>query len=136
MASTTGIVFVMTVDGRPIFEHVVGEPALSGEGPNAYPFVMHASLDMVDAERWTSGQMNLRRVDAFQGKNIYAYVTASNVVLLLMHDDGNEENVSYFFREVHELYIKLMLNPFYTHGDAIQSKSFKQRVHKLMVSVQ
>ena len=107
-----------------------------GEGPNAYPFVMHASLDMVDAERWTSGQMNLRRVDAFQGKNIYAYVTASNVVLLLMHDDGNEENVSYFFREVHELYIKLMLNPFYTHGDAIQSKSFKQRVHKLMVSVQ
>ena len=135
-SNSIGIVFVMCVDGRPIFEHVVGTPALSGEGPNAYPLVMHAALDMVDAERWQSGQMNLKRVDAFQGKNMYAYVTASNVVLLLMHDDGNEDNVSYLFREVHELYIKHMMNPFYNHGDTIRSPVFEQRVHKLMRSVQ
>lgn len=134
--SAVGVVFVMCVDGHPIYEHVVGEPTLSEEGPNGYPFVMHAALDMVDANLWKSGQMNLKRVDAFQGKNIYAYATASNVVLLLMHDSGNEEDVSYFFKEVHELYIKLIMNPFYVHGGLIKSRAFESNVHKLLLSVQ
>ena len=47
--------------------------------------------------------MNLKRVDAFQGQNISAYVTASNVVLLLMHENASEDSVGFFFREVHEM---------------------------------
>ena len=95
----------MVVNGTPIFEQSVGTVQLAADGPNSYQFVMHAALDMVDEHLWKTSVMNLKRVDAFQGQNISAFVTASNVVLLLMHENASEDSVGFFFREVHEMYI-------------------------------
>ena len=122
----------MVVNGTPIFEQSVGTVQLAADGPNSYQFVMHAALDMVDEHLWKTSVMNLKRVDAFQGQNISAFVTASNVVLLLMHENASEDSVGFFFSEVHEMYIKIMMNPFYEHGSVIASSSFQSRVHKLM----
>ena len=130
-----GYVFVMVVDGTPIFEHTAGTLQLPADGPNSYQFVMHAALDMVEESMWKTGTMNLKRVDAFQGQNISAYVTASNVVLLLMHENASEDSVGFFFREVHEMYIKIMMNPFYKYGSIVVSRSFQARVEKLMRSI-
>ena len=109
----SGYVFVVVVNGTPIYEHSVGTVNLPSDGPNSYQFVLHAALDMVDEHLWKTGTMNLKRIDAFQGQNISAYVTASNVVFLLMHERASEDSVGFFFKEVHEMYIKIMMNPFY-----------------------
>jgi len=131
----SGYVFVMVVNGTPIFEHTAGTIQLPSDGPNSYQFVMHAALDMVFEHCSKTSVMNLKRVDAFQGQNISAYVTASNVVLLLMHENASEDSVGFFFREVHEMYIKIMMNPFYKHGSVIKSSAFQGRVHKLMRNI-
>ena len=133
--SAAGYVFVVVVNGIPIFEHSVGTVQLAADGPNSHQFVMHAALDMVEEHLWKTGLMNLKRVDAFQGQNISAYVTASNVVFLLMHENASDDSAGFFFREVHEMYIKIMMNPFYTHGNVIASQPFEARVHKLMRNI-
>ena len=51
------------------------------------------------------------------------------------HVTQSEESVSYFFREVHEMYNKLLMNPFYQHGDTISSEVFQARVVRLMRSI-
>ena len=49
-----------------------------------------------------------------------------------MHDNKSDDNVRNFFKEVHELYVKVLLNPFYEWGTAIKSKDFEARVRVLM----
>ena len=103
----SGYVFVVVVNGTPIYEHSVGTVNLPSDGPNSYQFVLHAALDMVEEHLWKTGTMNLKRIDAFQGQNISAYVTASNVVFLLMHERASEDSVGSFMHQVHEMYIKI-----------------------------
>ena len=131
----SGYVFVVVVNGTPIYEHSVGTVNLPSDGPNSYQFVLHAALDMVEEHLWKTGTMNLKRIDAFQGQNISAYVTASNVVFLLMHERASEDSVGSFMHQVHEMYIKIMMNPFYTHGTVIASGPFDARVHQLMRNI-
>ena len=50
---------------------------------------------------------------------------------VLLHDVRNEDGIKNFFQDVHELYVKVLLNPFYTPNTPITSPSFHQRVTTL-----
>jgi hypothetical protein len=51
---------------------------------------------------------------------------------LLLHDQKTDEAIiKAFFYEVYELYIKVLLNPFYEKNSAITSKLFDERVRTL-----
>lgn len=52
--------------------------------------------------------------------------------LLLLHSSKNEDAIKNLFSDVHELYIKTQLNPFYEKGSAIRSFAFDLRVRMLM----
>ena len=81
--------FMIIGKGRPLLE-VVSEQAAAAnanDGPNAHQFAMHAALDAVEEHLWSSQVMNLKQVDSFRGQAISAYVTASQVVLMLMHEN-------------------------------------------------
>ena len=73
----------------------------------------------------------LRIVDKFNDQNVFAYVTAGHIKFLLLHEGRNEEAVRNFFLEVHELYVKLVMNPFYEHDTPITSPTFDRAVHAL-----
>ena len=128
-------VFMMLGSGKPIFELAEEGAKTKDAGPLSYHFSLHAALDMVDEQVWRNSQMHLKRVDSFQGKWISAYVTGSNVTMLLLHGEKADENIAFFFREVHELYVKCSMNPFYKHGDPVMSREFRQRVAKLFRSL-
>ena len=73
----------------------------------------------------------LRIVDKFNDQNVFAYVTAGQVKFLLLHEGRNEDAVKAFFAEVHELYTKQLLNPFYTYDTPIVSPVFNARIRAL-----
>ena len=62
---------------------------------------------------------------------ISAFVTAGHVKLMLLHDVRNEEGIRSFFHDVHELYVKVLMNPFYNVSSPISSSLFDARVKVL-----
>ncbi|KAK2391240.1 trafficking protein particle complex subunit [Trifolium repens] len=50
---------------------------------------------------------------------------------MLLHDSRNDDGIKSFFQEVHELYIKTLLNPLYLPGSRITSSHFDTKVRAL-----
>lgn len=97
----------------------------------AAQFILHASMDMVDLAMWSNTATYQRVVDRHQEQLVSAYITPGGARLLLLHEARNEESIRAFMTEVHELYTKLLLNPFYTPGAPIDSRDFDMRVRAL-----
>jgi hypothetical protein len=57
--------------------------------------------------------MYLKNIDRYNDLSISAFVTAANFKLILLHDFKNDDAIGNFFREVYELLLKSMLNPFF-----------------------
>jgi hypothetical protein len=72
-----------------------------------------------------------RVVDRHQEQLVSAHITPGGARFLLLHDARNEEGVRAFFADVHELYVKLLLNPFYAPHTPIESRDFDARVRAL-----
>ena len=53
------------------------------------------------------------------------------VRFLLLHRSRSEDAVRAFFTEVHELYLKVLLNPFYKPQSPITAKGFDAKVKAL-----
>ena len=83
---------------------------------------------MVDDSAWVTQNIYLRTVDKFNDFFISAHVTAGHIKLMLLHDVRNEDGIKNFFNEVYELYVKVLLNPFYKVNSAINSSIFDARV--------
>lgn len=98
-----------------------------------HQFVLHASLDAVDEAVWSkeSKDLHLKTVDRFNNLFVTAYVTPGNARFLLLHDGKNDDSIRSFFTEVHDLYLRVMLNPFHTPTTRITSKAFDQKVKAL-----
>jgi len=64
-------------------------------------------------------------VDKFNDLVVSCHSSAGNARLLLLHDSRpTEEGIRAFFTEVHELYVKAALNPFFSPTTPITSPRF------------
>jgi len=97
-------------------------------------------------ENYNADGRYLKVVDKFNEWFISAYICASStlslgfsyslcaridVKLMLLHDSRNEDNIKNFFQEIHELYIKVLMNPLQEQDGAIESKAFDQKVRAI-----
>nr|KJB29969.1 hypothetical protein B456_005G125900 [Gossypium raimondii] len=96
-----------------------------------HQFVLHAALDIVQDLAWTTSAMFLKAIDRFNDLVVSVYVTAGHTRFMLLHDSRNEDGIKSFFQEVHELYIKILLNPLYLPGSRITSSHFDTKVRAL-----
>ena len=67
-----GIMYVFSMVGRednPLFE-LVQIPSSVQESERDLQFVLHASLDVVDAAKWSTTAMHLRAVDAYKALTV------------------------------------------------------------------
>ncbi|KAJ0402722.1 hypothetical protein P43SY_007864 [Pythium insidiosum] len=101
------------------------------ESAHVDEFLLHSALDIVDEMMWTSQAMALKVVDKFNDQFVSAFVTATNVKFLLLHETRNDDTIKAFFHEIHELYLKLLMNPFYEYDTPITSEIFDARVKTL-----
>ena len=91
---------------------------------------MHAAQDFVEERMWETNGPYLKLVDRFNDLYTYAWITAGGCKFLLLHDARNEENVRSFFDEVHQLYLRVALNPFHTPRTPIENEVFDRRVRQ------
>ncbi|TMW69337.1 hypothetical protein Poli38472_001493 [Pythium oligandrum] len=101
------------------------------ESAHVDEFLLHSALDIVDEMMWTTPNMALKVVDKFNDQFVSAFVTATNIKFLLLHESRNDDTIKAFFHEVHELYLKLLMNPFYEYDTPITSEVFDARVKTL-----
>ena len=95
-------------------------------------FIAHSSLDLIEEVKWKTRDMYLKKVDSFSKYTIYSWVTATNTkfIALIEKQDATDSCKS-FFSDIYELYLKILLNPFYSQSTPIKSKLFDTKVRKL-----
>lgn len=130
MASTACFVIVSKND-IPIYEAEVGSAPKKEDLSYHHQFILHAALDVVQDLAWTTNAMFLKSVDRFNDLVVSVYVTAGHTRFMLLHDSRSEDGIKSFFQEVHELYIKIFLNPLYLPGSRITSSHFDTKVRAL-----
>ncbi|TIA97830.1 hypothetical protein E3P94_03170 [Wallemia ichthyophaga] len=91
--------------------------------------VAHASLDIIDDIQTKSNSMYHKSVDSFNGWTVSAFITPS-IRFVLLHTVTNDDNIRNFFQECWRVFLDTLLNPFYTPTDAIQGKTFGEKLEK------
>jgi len=95
-------------------------------------FIIHAALDVVDEMLWKNPAMFLKTVDQYKNLQVSAFVSAGNIKFMLLHPQKNEDAIKSFFTEAHELYLKVLMNPFYSANTPIESKPFDEKMRSLL----
>ncbi|KAK9840146.1 hypothetical protein WJX74_004169 [Apatococcus lobatus] len=137
MAAGSVLTFVIVGrDDHPIFEADLTSKASEvvnrdDRAQYLHQFVLHAALDAVDEQIWTTTNMHLAQVDNFNQLRVSAYVTAAQMKFLLLHDGKSEDAIKAFFKDVYEVYLKVMMNPFFTPNTQITSPSVHQRIRAI-----
>lgn len=122
---------IISKNDIPIYEAEVGAAPKKEDVAQQHQFILHAALDIVQDVAWTTSAMFMKAIDRFNDLVVSVYVTAGNTRLMLLHDPRNDDGIKSFFQEVHELYIKILLNPLYLSGSRITSTHFNTKVRAL-----
>lgn len=108
-------------------------------------FILHSSLDVVEEVQWAQRELYLKTVDKFNNNLVSCFLTAgssyprsttatvgtdsgTDIKFLLLHDSKLEDPIRQFFTDVHEAYIKTLMNPFYEVDMRITSIVFDAKV--------
>ncbi|KAJ1492491.1 hypothetical protein T484DRAFT_1930985 [Baffinella frigidus] len=125
---TSSTFAIIGKNDNPLYELVWSQKKEEPSVHQQNQFFLHAALDIVDEEIWKNASLYLKTVDKFNDRSISAYVTPTHAKMLLLHDGKSEDSVRSFFNEVHELYLKTILNPFQDQNGPITSSAFDLKV--------
>lgn len=149
-------ILVLAIVGKgdkPLFLEDLSTPGWRPDPPHLASFVAHQSLDAIDDVVWNNPNMFLKQIDIFDFLAVSAYVTPGHTAFLLITRTNNSntsdyamyssntttgvephppssESIRSFFKELHELYCKQLMNPLYTPNGTIDSLNFKLRVQQ------
>mmetsp|Transcript_39982 Transcript_39982/g.76474 ORF Transcript_39982/g.76474 Transcript_39982/m.76474 type:complete len:137 (-) Transcript_39982:222-632(-) len=126
---TTCYFVIVSREDHVLFETDFGSGSKQqDDSSHLHQFILHAALDSIDDRIWDTSSMQLKVVDKFNDMLVSAFVTASRMRLMLLHDARNEDGIKAFFQEVYELVLKVQMNPFQDKNATIKIPMFDQRL--------
>ncbi|TPX34162.1 hypothetical protein SmJEL517_g03093 [Synchytrium microbalum] len=135
MAGNRQVLFKSTavILDNPVYEAEFGpqtraDTAKKEDHRHLNQFIVHAALDIVEDSMWGTSSMYLKVIDKYNEWLVSAYVSASGVKFMLLHDTPNVDGIRNFFVESHEMFVKILMNPFYELNAPITSPSFDTKV--------
>ncbi|KAL0230382.1 hypothetical protein PCE1_003942 [Barthelona sp. PCE] len=116
--------------------------ALQDEELHVDQFIIHASIDSIKEAMMCTDDLFLKCISVFGNSHVFGFVGVSGVMYILYCErnpnDSSapslskiEDNTRSFMTEIHQLYVKLLLNPLYIPNTPILSLSFLQKVDQL-----
>lgn len=81
----------------------------------------------MDEHKWKTPNMYLKSIDRFNQWFVSAFVTASQIRFIIVHDQKNDEGIKNFFNEMYETYVKYSMNSFYKINTPIKSPTFEKK---------
>eukprot|EP00892_Ulva_mutabilis_P004478 jgi/Ulvmu1/2401/UM133_0002.1 len=131
-------VAIVTDTDTPVYEYDFIPPTGRSVPPDRTPYlqqlVLHAALDNIDDQRWSSKDSNcsgyFKNLDRFGKMGVSAFVMAGGTVVLLLYGEGRfgDEHIRHFLFDVAEIYMKVILNPLHDPDEKVTSQSFHQQV--------
>lgn len=135
---------IVNRSNRPLFTRVYEQPDLVLPGPRAgetreqqLHYLLFRSLDFVPGEGNSAREMTsdgyLGCVNPQEPLPVFLYVTNTGVKILLATTPGGTHDlkVKEFLRNVHNLYIANLLNPFYVYDSPVSSTRFANKLDEL-----
>lgn len=116
-----------------------GQSQFSPKVKELLPFITNLSLDLVEDAQWSGSTFHLGKIDSFYGLLVNAFITQGNIKFLLCHDGAKDQGgagrddgaIKLFFFETYDLYVKALLNPFYSVNDPLVLPDFDYRLKSL-----
>lgn len=80
-------------------------------------FVIASATDRLNERKWELTSAYLKIIDQFDSDLfVYAYCTQGNFQFVLLTTKREEGNVKAFFESMHEVVVKMRMNPFFYDG--------------------
>ena len=92
---------------QPVYFAYPAQLMLQTQGVYLHQFVLHAALDAVNEQLWTTTNMHLGPVDKFNNLIVTAYTTAAHIKFLLLHDGRSDDTIRLFFKDVYDIYVRV-----------------------------
>ncbi|RUS20951.1 trafficking protein particle complex subunit 2-like protein [Endogone sp. FLAS-F59071] len=131
LQATMGSPYYFVIIGskdNPVYEADLAPTSRPSSAADGIKFIIHSALDIVEEIQWNTNATYLKVVDKFNEFLISAFVSAGNTKFMLLHDTKSEDSIKNFFQDVHELYLKVLMNPFYEFNQPITNSYFDGKV--------
>ncbi|XP_064640642.1 trafficking protein particle complex subunit 2-like protein [Lineus longissimus] len=106
-------------------------------------YTVHTSLDVVEEKISSVGkntndlrELYLGLLYPTEDYKVYGYVTNTKIKFVIVVETSNtnlrDNEIRSKFRKLHNAYVDMFCNPFYTPGDNVTSKTFEKVVSDIM----
>ncbi|XP_072168877.1 trafficking protein particle complex subunit 2-like protein [Diadema setosum] len=109
-----------------------------------FHYTVHTCLDVIEEKVSSVGKSTNDLRELYLGLlyptedyKVYGYVTNTKVKFVIVVESSNtqlrDNEIRNMFKTLHNAYVDMLCNPFYTPGENVKSKTFDNTVTQMMI---